>query len=216
MAREARARALASAADPTELDKIVTAYTVLREYHEAEVYVGFSELNTLLQPPPSEPPAVEVSAAGEPVSGVEVSTQTQPMHSDALRDGLSRLRIWPAIRGVEQSPDPLALLQSALDHIVELECRREGDRAEAASLRAEVISERSRAAQAETRAAEAESRTGEAEHQLQQQKEQYEQESGEHAYDLASAHIEVDQLRGRIQGLSYELALFQARCLRDR
>ena len=136
-----------------------------------------------------------------------MSTQTEQMDHDALRTALIRLPR-QIIMG-EAHPNPLALLQSALDHIVELECRRESDRAEAASLRAEVISERSRATQAETRAAEAESRTSEAQYQLRQQKEQYEQEAGEHAYELASEGIEVDQLRGRIRGLSYELALLK-------
>ena len=212
VAKEARALALSScAADPAaleaRLDNIITVYTDAREYHEAEVYVGFTELDTLLQPPPSQPPAAEVSAAGQPASGVEVSTQTEQMDHDALRTALIRLPR-QIIMG-EAHPNLLALLQSALDHIVELECRRESDRAEAASLRAEVISERSRATQAETRAAEAESRTSEAQYQLRQQKEQYEQEAGEHAYELASEGIEVDQLRGRIRGLSYELALLK-------
>lgn len=50
------------------------------------------------------------------------------------------------------------------DHIVELECRRAGERAETASLRTEVSLERVRTAQAETQASEANARASEVEH----------------------------------------------------
>ena len=65
VAKAACARARSSMADPTalatELEKIGFAETDVREYHQNEVYVGFTELDTLLKPPPSEPPAKDMT-----------------------------------------------------------------------------------------------------------------------------------------------------------
>ena len=216
IAEAARAHAQSSIADPTalaaELEKIDDAEADVREYHEYEVYIGFTELDTLLQPPPSESPAVDVSTAGEPVSGVQVSTQTEQMDHAALSDALHSLR-WKDAQSEPAHSSPLALLQSALDHIIELDARLAGEQAVTASLRADAISERARAARAESLAAEAEMRACEVERRLRRQEEEAEEALGDLQDERAAAdmdHVrEVKVLKGEIRGLKHELALLK-------
>ena len=105
------------------------------------------------------------------------------------------------------------LLRSALDHIVELDARLESERSASAMLRANVVSERGRADRADARASEAEWRACDAERQLRKQEERLEEARGELEDANAASDMdrigEVNELKGRIRGLTHEIALLK-------
>jgi chromosome segregation ATPase len=196
-----------------ELGKINDAEQDVRDFHRDEVYVGFTELDTLLEPLPSE-----VSAVEEPVGGVAVSamsTQTELVDLSAL-DAAATSSWRASIRGKPEDQRSLtALLQGALDHIVELDLRLASERDRNETLRADVIRERGRAdarvAEAEEREAEAVRRAARTDRKLEEAERQLserecEVEDAKAASDME--HIgEKNELRARIRGLTHELAL---------
>jgi hypothetical protein len=230
-ASEARAHARSNAADDaaltTELEAIDDVEDGVREFHRNEVYVGFTELSTLLEPPPSETPTVEVSAAGEPVGGVHISTQTEQMDLStlsALDPDLQcefLLRLAPLISDErEERRSFTALLGSALNHIVELNARLADERETNESLRAKMVSERCRADIADSRVAEAEERVAEADRHAESEGrkcEELKRQLSERDSELEDAraaadmeHIgEKNELKAQIRGLRYELALLK-------
>lgn len=219
VANEARAHARATAADDTaltaELDKIDDAEQDVHDFHFNEVYVGFTELDKLLGASSEQVSTVEVQERASRVAGRAISTQTELMDLSSLDAALTSS--WRAsIRGKPEDQRSLtALLQGALDHIVELDLRLASERDRNETLRADVIRERGRAdarvAEAEEREAEAvrrAARTGrkleEAERQLSER--ECEVEDAKAASDME--HIgEKNELRARIRGLTHELAL---------
>lgn len=216
IAEESHASARAAAAGdavlmanlPTELDRIDSILQAERERATNEVYIGFTELETLVKPPPSVESEAHESCT---VSRYHMSTQTecQPeaVVSSLLDATVSRLSEPDDWRGVP------ALLQSAMDHIVTLDGRLDALQRSNESLRAEVVSERFRADQAKGQLSEAERHVDVLERQLAEQDERNEEVASENEatlqWELTASRREADQLRAEVRGLRYELALLK-------
>jgi chromosome segregation ATPase len=143
------------------------------------------------------------------------STQTELVDLSAL-DAAATSSWRASIRGKPEDQRSLtALLQGALDHIVELDLRLASERDRNETLRADVIRERGRAdarvAEAEEREAEAVRRAARTDRKLEEAERQLserecEVEDAKAASDME--HIgEKNELRARIRGLTHELAL---------
>ena len=158
------------------------AETRVREEAESEVYVGFNELDALLE---ALADGVASGAAGE---------------ADAVIDSLSE-----AVSGLPDDSarvDTNALMRSALHHIIDLQCKLAGAQGVVESSRASWLAERCRADQAESRASELnlllESRE-------RTEKQRLAEATGELQDELAEAQIDADVLRRRVRELESEL-----------
>jgi hypothetical protein len=211
-AAEAAQAARAAVASDPEMESTLTqqlcqADSAAFDEHERlrdEVYVGFNELHALLQPRPS-PEEVEASTAGEGLGPESVCSKLQ----DAL---LQAQGLVPA-----EPIDQDTLLQCAFDHLMKVEARLDSERSRNAELRAELVSARRQVAEAELQAWEAGDRATRVERQLARSEkeaaERMEQATSQLEDARAAAdmeHIgEKNELKARIRGLGYELALLK-------
>jgi hypothetical protein len=159
-----------------------------------EVYVGFNELNALLHPASSaEDVADSTEGQGDAPEAVAIS----------LEEGLhSRLMGRPF--------DESGLLQRALDLIITLEGRLDGQSAVNASLRADLVSARCRAEEADDRAAEAERCAERAEEQRKDLERQHLELEGVLEDEIAAADMDRISLRRKISELHEEVRRLSA------
>ena len=174
------------------------AYEKLRD----EVYIGFHELDALLQL--EDVTAIDGAGAGE-------------------GEGDGRGTVSSTLRGaivnklVGEQVDQDGLLQRALDHIITLEGRLDVERSCSAELRAKVVSARGYVSQADARVAEAEERVAAAERRAVRAERKLEEVERQHESELEDARLESDmehigeknELKARNRGLAHELALLK-------